>query len=104
MPGKSSYPFGLAQADFKELLPAEVYISIQAALKNFCRKIKGYEKGIVIGLESKTSSPIRALRDETGKSPALKIFILQGKEAVYAGGIVSSAADGIKAALKILQE
>ena len=104
LPGKSSYPFGLAQADFKELLPAEVYISIQAALKNFCRKIKGYEKGIVIGLESKTSSPIRALRDETGKSPAFENLYITGEGSGYAGGIVSSAADGIKAALKILQE
>ena len=102
--GDSSYPLGLIAADFRELLPAGVYKSIKIALKDFSNKIKGYETGILLGLESKTSSPVKALRNENGQSPAFENLYISGEGSGYAGGIVSSAADGIKAAMNIIQQ
>jgi len=103
LPSQTSYPLGLVSADFKELLPEEVYHSIRTALKDFCHKIRGFESGVILGLESKTSSPVRAIRDQTGKSHAFENLYVTGEGSGFAGGIVSSAADGIKAALNIIR-
>lgn len=98
----ASYPFSLIPADFRELLPGEVVMSLQAGMNNFCKQLKGFEKGIMLGLESKTSSPIQAVRDRTGRSQAADNLYICGEGSGWAGGIVSSAADGIKAALAII--
>jgi uncharacterized protein len=101
---KTSYPLGLVSADFQELLPSQVIDALRLGMKEFCRKIKGFEEGTMIGLESKTSSPIQAVRDNNGKSPAAGNLYIVGEGSGYAGGIVSSGADGIKAALNILKD
>ncbi|MGD2088670.1 MAG: FAD-dependent oxidoreductase [Candidatus Aminicenantes bacterium] len=98
----SSYPLGLVPADFNELLPGIIINSLRIGLKDFCRKIKGFEEGIMLGLESKTSSPLRVVREKSGKSAAFDNLYISGEGSGYAGGIVSSAADGIKAALDII--
>jgi len=100
--GRTSYPLGVVPADFEELLPAPVIDSIRAGMKDFCRKIKGFEKGLMLGLESKTSSPVQALREKNGKSLAMENLYLCGEGSGYSGGIISSGADGIKAVLDIL--
>lgn len=99
----SSYPFALAGADFKALFPAQVHAALQAGIKNFCKKIKGFEKGLMLGLESKTSAPLQALRDRGGRSQAVHNLYICGEGSGWAGGIVSSAADGIKSALSIIR-
>lgn len=99
---KSSYPFDLIAADFKDLLPDSIYASLKAGMNNFRKKIKGFDKGIMLGLESKTSSPIQAVRDKNGRSAGINNLYITGEGSGYAGGIVSSAADGIKAALDII--
>ncbi|MCP5101723.1 MAG: FAD-dependent oxidoreductase, partial [bacterium] len=53
---ETSYPFGLAAADLALFFPRQVYLSLKASLHYFCKKIKGFEEGIMLGLESKTSS------------------------------------------------
>ena len=58
---------------------------------------------ILSGVESRTSSPIRILRDETYESKIKGIYPC-GEGAGYAGGIISSALDGINAALKIAEQ
>jgi len=98
----SSYPLGLVPADFNELLPEIIVNSLRIGLKDFCRKIKGFEEGIMLGLESKTSSPLRVVREKNGKSAAFDNLYISGEGSGYAGGIVSSAADGIKTALDII--
>ena len=70
--------------------------------KDFNRKLKGYEKGILLGLESKTSSPVQAVREANGLCPGFSNLFIAGEGSGYAGGIISSAADGIKAALRII--
>jgi len=98
----SSYPFGLTPADLCAFFPGIVVTSLKAGLKDFCRKIKGFEEGVMLGLESKTSSPVQAVRERSGKCAAIENLYISGEGSGYAGGIVSSAADGIKAALDII--
>jgi uncharacterized FAD-dependent dehydrogenase len=99
---KSSYPFGLHPADFNELLPPGIVSSLKAGMKDFGHKLRGFEEGVVLGLESKTSSPVQAIRDKAGRSETIENLYISGEGSGFAGGIVSSAADGIKAALDII--
>jgi len=99
----SSYPLGLKPAALWNLLPGEVSDSIREALKNFSRKIKGYDRGSIMGLESKTSSPIQAIREKNKLSTDLQNLYIIGEGSGYAGGIISSGADGIKAAMAIVE-
>lgn len=100
--GKSSYPMGLVQADLSSMLPRQPMEAIQRGLKDFSSKLKGFEKGTILGLESKTSALIQVLRDRNGLADGFKNLYICGEGSGYAGGIVSSAADGIKGALAII--
>jgi len=70
-------------------------------LKDFSRKLKGFEDGNIIGLESKTSSPIQVIRDENGLCAGFENLYIVGEGSGYSGGIISSGVDGIKTAIKI---
>ena len=96
---KSSYPLGLVAAPLWELLPETVVKSMQAGLTDFLRKIKGFETGNLIGLESKTSSPVQVLRQPNGRCEGFENLFMVGEGSGYAGGIISSAADGIRSAM-----
>ncbi|MBN1117801.1 MAG: FAD-dependent monooxygenase [Bacteroidales bacterium] len=100
---ESSYPFSLLSADLNELLPKRIIESLKTGLQNFSKKLRGYEDGVLIGLESKTSSPIQVLRDRDRLNAGFVNFYIAGEGSGWAGGIVSSAADGIKVAMKILE-
>ena len=99
---KSSYPFDLVAADFRTLLPEKIAESIAEGMKFFCDKIKGFEKGTMIGLESKTSAPVQAIREKSGKVENFQNLYISGEGSGFAGGIISSAADGIRAAMDII--
>jgi len=98
---ESSYPLGLISAPLWEMLPETITNSIAEGLLEFNRKLKGYDTGILLGLESKTSSPIQVVRDENGKCESFENLYMVGEGSGYAGGIISSAADGIRTAMKI---
>ncbi|MGE0088053.1 MAG: NAD(P)/FAD-dependent oxidoreductase [Bacteroidales bacterium] len=98
----TSYPLGLKPAPLWKLLPEEVNNSIRKGLQDFCRKIKGFETGNIMGLESKTSSPIQVLRNENMAVTGFENLYIVGEGSGYAGGIISSGADGIKAAMSII--
>ncbi len=100
---ESSYPLGLKPASLWEMLPPQIGSAIREALASFARKIKGFETGTILGLESKTSSPLQAVRDATGLCSGFENLYLVGEGSGYAGGIISSAADGIKAAMRIAE-
>lgn len=102
LPG-TSYPFGLIQADMKELLPDRIIRSLKNGLSQFNKMLKGYEKGVLIGLESKTSSPLQVVRHPEKLFATYCNLFVVGEGSGRAGGIVSSAADGIKAALSVIQ-
>lgn len=99
---KTSYPFGLKPAPLWKLLPSQVTAAITEALKDFSRKVKGFGAGIALGLESKTSSPIQVLRDKNGLCEGFDNLYMVGEGSGYAGGIISSGADGIRAAMQLI--
>ena len=101
---KPSYCLGYNFADFNNLLPDFVGNIIKEGFNDFDRKMKGFaDSGAVItGVETRTSAPVRILRNEEFVSPdALNLYPC-GEGAGYAGGIMSAAADGLKVAEKIL--
>ena len=101
---ETSYPLGIVAAPLWEMLPPVVAKAMKAGLRDFNRKLKGYEEGILLGLESKTSSPIQVIRNEIGLTEGFSNLFIVGEGSGYAGGIMSSAADGLKAAMKIIEK
>ena len=100
---ESSYPLGLTPAPLWALLPARIADALREGLKEFDRKVKGFASGSMMGLESKTSAPVMVLRDKSGRCSGFENLYVVGEGSGQAGGIISSAADGIKAAMHILQ-
>jgi uncharacterized FAD-dependent dehydrogenase len=86
------------------MLPPVVTNALRAGLKDFDQRLKGYGKGILLGLESKTSAPIQVLRENNGVCSGFENLFVAGEGSGYAGGIVSSAADGIKIAMQIVEK
>lgn len=100
----SSYPSGLRSCNMNELLPDFVSASLKKGFALFDRKIKGFisSEAMLVGLESRTSSPVRIPRDGvTLQHPQLKNLYPCGEGAGYAGGITSSAMDGINTARRL---
>ncbi len=106
LPGntETSYPMGITEAPLWEMLPAEISTAMRRGLYDFSKKIKDFETGNLLGLESKTSAPIQADREKNGRCAGFENLYITGEGSGYAGGIVSSAADGIKAAMDILSQ
>jgi uncharacterized protein len=105
-PGGTSYRPGLAHADLNRLFPSWLTQSLKAALKGFDKKMRGFvsEQGFLIGIESRTSSPVRVTRNEQLQSVSLKGLYPGGEGCGYAGGIVSSGIDGLRIAEQIAKE
>ncbi len=105
-PGRTSYRPGIAPADLGELYPERVRQALRAGLRNFDRKMRGFVtgEGLLIGVETRTSAPCRLVRGEDLQSPALRGVYPAGEGAGYAGGIVSSAVDGLRVAEAICAE
>ena len=99
----TSYQLGLISAPIWELLPPSIANSLREGLIDFSRKINGFESGQLIGLESKTSSPIQVLRDDNSSCVGFDNLFVVGEGSGYSGGIISSAVDGIKVALNFLK-
>ena len=99
---KPSYKPGVKFADLNKILPEFVAVTLKAALLEFDKKMKGFAFGdaLLTGVETRSSAPVRILRDESGQS-SIKGVYPAGEGAGYAGGIMSSAVDGIKCAEKI---
>ena len=98
----TSYPLGIIETPLWELLPKSVEASMRAGLKDFIRKMKGFETGNIMGLESKSSAPIQVDREKDGLCTGFENLYVIGEGSGFAGGIISSAADGVKSALSII--
>lgn len=100
-----SYRPGLASVDLKAVLPAEIHRPLAEALRIFNdRRMPGYitEDAVMLGVESRSSSPLRVLRDpESLQSPTHPGLFPCGEGAGFAGGIVSAALDGLRVAERI---
>lgn len=102
---KPTYPLGCEPWSLEGLLPKSAGAVIVRGLKSFDRKIKGFsENGVLTGVETRTSAPVRILRNENMESITIKNLMPIGEGAGYAGGIMSAAVDGIKAACNIMSE
>jgi uncharacterized protein len=99
---QSSYPLGIKPAPLWELLPPVITNALMEGIPAFIRKMKAYENGILLGLESKTSSPVQAIREKNGLCEGFRNLFIAGEGSGYSGGIISSAADGIKIARAIM--
>ncbi len=100
---ETSYPLGLVSAPLWDYLPAQVAEALKLGLKDFNRKMLNFDQGILLGLESKTSSSIQVLRERSGLCEGFKNLYMLGEGSGYAGGIISSAADGIKGAMHLIE-
>ena len=102
---KTSYPHGLTFCDLSRVLPNYVISGLKYGIVEFDKKLKGFNNpdAIIIGVESRSSSPVRILRGENRSSSIKGIYPI-GEGAGYAGGITSSALDGLKTAIEIVKE
>ncbi|MCI8477985.1 MAG: hypothetical protein HFE97_06500 [Oscillospiraceae bacterium] len=97
---RPTYRPGVTPADLSRCLPGFVTESLRAALPLFDRKLHGFAspQAVLTGVETRSSSPVRILRDPETLQSALTGLYPCGEGAGYAGGIVSAAVDGIRVA------
>lgn len=101
-----TYKPGVVPGDFRDIFPKFIYESLREGLLKFDNMIKGYGSGdgVLTAVESRSSSPVRIIRDaESLESPLFGGLYPCGEGAGYAGGIMSAAVDGLKIAERIAQ-
>lgn len=98
---ETSYRPGVVPAPLYELLPECVSSRLQKAFPLINNKMRGYytEDALLLGVESRTSSPVRIVRGDDFQCPQVPGLFPCGEGAGYSGGIVSSAIDGINCAV-----
>ena len=103
---KPSYKRGTELFDPKEYLPDYVNESLKAAISDFDAWMSGYlySDAVLCGPETRTTSPVRVLRGINLDTVGIEGLYPAGEGAGYAGGIVSSARDGLLVAEKILEK
>ena len=101
-----SYSFGVKACNFKDVFPKEISDMLQKGLVNFNTKINGFSSSdaVLTGIETRTSSPIRIIRNENCQSISVKGLYPCGEGAGYAGGIMSAAVDGIRCAIELMKK
>ena len=100
LPGTSYFP-GIVPARIDSLLPGWIAGRLKRGLSIFGRRMRGYNtrEAILVGFETRTSSPVRVPRDAaTLQHPEVPGLLPCGEGAGYAGGIVSAAIDGMRCA------
>ena len=100
-----TYEPGVVPGDIAQCLPSFVVDSMKAALPILGRRLRGFDSGdaLLTAPETRSSSPVRILRDENCQSPLAQGLYPCGEGAGYAGGIVSAAVDGLRCAEAVLQ-
>ena len=97
-----TYQPGVTLTDLAPALPGPVIAALRDAFPLFGRRVSGFDHPdtVLTGVETRSSSPVRILRDASGQSNIQGIFPC-GEGAGYAGGIMSAAVDGIRCAERI---
>jgi len=104
--GRTSYRFGTRPVRIDELLPVRLRGAIVRALRRFDAQLPGFAgpEAILVGVETRSSGPIRLSRDpESFRARGFGNLFPCGEGAGYAGGIMSSAIDGARAAQALLR-
>lgn len=101
---KPTYSRSVVYTDLTECLPEYVTKTMREAISDFDRKIAGFavSDAVLTGVETRSSSPVRIIRDDRLNASIAGIYPA-GEGAGYAGGIISAAVDGIRAAEAIMQ-
>lgn len=101
---KPTYQPGFTLSNLNEILPTFVSDTLKQGLQFFDTKLHGFANpdSILTGLETRSSSPVKMLRNENLVSNIAGIYPC-GEGAGYAGGIMSAAVDGIKCAIAVLE-
>lgn len=96
---------GAVPANLRQLMSADATDAIGQAIQYWERRMTGFSMGgaVLTAIESRTSSPIRIIRDDTFQSPNLLGLYPCGEGAGYAGGIMSTAVDGVRIAQAVAQ-
>lgn len=99
-----TYRPGVYWCDLHQILPSRITDSLEEALPLLDGNLAGFARpdAILTGPETRSSSPVRILRDESKQCPLLRGLYPTGEGAGYAGGIMSAAIDGMEAAEAIL--
>ena len=97
---KTTYPCGLVPSNLWDWMDKTICQSLAEGFQNFDRKIPGFiNEGLIVAPETRTSSPLRITRNnETLESVNTQGLFVLGEGAGYAGGIITSAADGVRLA------
>ncbi len=100
-----TYKPGVELTSLDTMLPGFMCNALRLGITELDKRLPGFgdSDAVLTAVESRSSSPVRIIRDDTMQSPALKGFYPCGEGAGYAGGIISAAVDGIKAAEMILK-
>ncbi len=101
-----TYPLGVKECDFNDIFPSFITEGLYEGFLGFEEKMKGFTTcgAILTAAETRTSAPLKICRDETFQSPTVSGLYPCGEGAGMAGGIISAAVDGAKAALKIISK
>lgn len=102
---KPTYPNKVVFTSFKGLLPDFIIEALKDGIVEIDKKMPGFlcDDAVLTAIESRSSSPVRILRNKEYESNINGVYPI-GEGAGYAGGITSSAVDGIKCALKIISK
>ncbi len=100
-----TYEPGVAPGSLETCLPEFITASMRQALPILGKRLRGFDDGdaVLTAPETRSSSPVRILRDDSLQCPTVRGLFPCGEGAGYAGGIVSAAVDGIKCAEMAIQ-
>lgn len=103
---KPTYRPGVLSADFNQMLPSFVCNMLKSGFAVFDKRREGFNSinGILTGVETRTSSPVRILRGDDFQAPSCRGLYPCGEGAGYAGGIMSAAVDGIRVACAMSEQ
>lgn len=101
---RPTYAPGVRACDVGECLPGFIAAGVRDGIRAFSRRLQGFDlpEAVITAVESRTSAPVRVLRDKNGEAEGMLGLYPTGEGAGYAGGIVSAAVDGMRAAERIM--
>jgi len=103
---KPTYSRGVTFSNLNDLFTNEINNALKCGIVDMAKRLKGFNdsQAVLSGVESRTSSPIRIKREQNGLAVGFSNLFPIGEGAGYAGGITSSAVDGIKSAINLYEK
>ena len=101
-----TYRPGVVPGDLRDVLPDYICDSMAEGIRRMGRRLRGFDDpdALLTAPETRSSSPVRILRNETRECPTVRGLFPCGEGAGYAGGITSAAVDGLRCAEEILKQ